>query len=334
MNKLNVLVNLPSGFFSAPQLQNQWNRLEAFADIRQTSHNTHEEISDDLTWADAVVMWSWPHFTPELLARCSNLKFSGNIDITQKGARAAFDRGLPVSVSRAGFSPAVAEMALTLILASLRRTSNYHAQMWSSKESWVNAFPADIPFEERQLTGMSVGIIGLGQVGRRLAEMLAPFNVQLRVVDPFVLQATIEKFGAQPVELNELIEYSDVVVLCAASNDGTDHLIGKHEIQKFRHNAIFVNVARAALVDTPALVQRLQQNNLFAALDVFDHEPLQADSPLRALSNAYLTPHRAGGLWSSVERNVSWLIDDLEAHLKNEPRKYALTEVMLPSLDA
>jgi phosphoglycerate dehydrogenase-like enzyme len=334
MNKIKVLVNLPQGFFSASQLQSQWQRLETIAEVRKTSYNTHDEIAHDLAWADAVLMWSWPHFTPELLSRAPNLKFSGNIDITQKGARAAFDNGLPVSVSRAGFSLAVAEMALTLILASLRRTSNYHALMWRGEESWVNAFPDDIPTEERQLTGLPVGIIGLGQVGRRLAELLTPFNVQLRVVDPFVPQTAIEQFGAQRVELHELIEYSDVVVLCAASNDGTSHLIGQNEIRKFRHNAIFVNVARAALVDTNALVNRLQRNDLFAALDVFDQEPLEADSPLRALPNVYLTPHRAGGLWSSVERNISWLIDDLELHFAGQPRKYALSEAMLPSLDA
>lgn len=334
MKKVKVLVNLPHGFFSAPQLQAQWQRLGEIAELRQTSHNTHEEIAPDLNWADAVLMWSWPHFTPELLAQAPNLKFSGNIDITQKGARAAFNKGLPVSVSRAGFSPAVAEMALTLILASLRRTSNYHTQMWRGEEGWVSKFPDDIPSEERQLTGLSVGIIGLGQVGRRLAELLAPFNVQLRVVDPFVPQIIIDQFSAQRVELDELIKASEVVVLCAASNDGTSHLIGQNEIQKFRRNAVFVNVARAALVDTGALVNRLQRKDLFAALDVFDLEPLEVDSPLRALPNAYLTPHRAGGLWSSVERNISWLIDDLESHFADQPRKYALTEAMLPSLDA
>jgi phosphoglycerate dehydrogenase-like enzyme len=334
MNKINLLVNLPSGFFDAPVLQSTWQRLEQFAEVRKTSHNTAEEIASDLAWAEAVLMWSWPSFTPELLAQAPHLKFSGHLDISQKGARAALDHGLAVSVSRGGFSPAVAEMALTLMLSSLRQTSNYHAQMWKGEEEWVQAFPDDISSCERQLTGLPVGIIGLGQVGRRLAELLAPFRVQLLVVDPFVPQEVIDSFGAQRVELHELIEYSDVVVLCAASNDGTQHLIGEEEIARFRRNAVFVNVARAALVDTEALIARLQKNDMFAALDVFDHEPLETDSPLRTLSNAYLTPHRAGGLLSSVERIVSWLVDDLEAHLQHHPRKYALTERMIPSLDA
>jgi phosphoglycerate dehydrogenase-like enzyme len=333
-NKPHLLLNLPSGFYESSVLQPAWKRLEALVDTRQASHNTAEEIADDLAWADAVLMWSWPSFTPQLLQSAPRLRWSGHIDITQSGARAALDHGLAVSVSRSGFSPAVAEIALSLILSTLRQTSTYHAQMRLGDESWVKAFPDEIPHEERQLTGRSVGIIGLGAVGRRLAELLQPFGTDLRVVDPFVPQEVVERFGAKRVEINELIEYSDVVVLCAASNSGTRHLIGALEIELFRPQAVFVNVARAALVDTNALVERLERNDLYAALDVFDREPLAKDSPLRRLPNAYLTPHRAGGVLSSVERIINWLIDDFEAHLNGQPPKYALTEKMLPSLDA
>jgi len=96
---------------------------------------------------------------------------------------------------------------------------------------------------------------------------------------------------------------------------------------------VLVNVARAALVDTGALVDRLRRGDLYAAIDVFDKEPLEADSPLRDIPNAFLTPHRAGGILASVQRTVSWLADDLEAHLAGRPRTYALVEAMVPSLD-
>ena len=222
------------------------------------------------------------------LDEAPQLGYAGHLDIRQEGARIALKRGLPVSISRHGFSPAVAEMALTLILGTLRRTSDYHAQMRGGTETWFQNLPADINLRERELTGRAVGMISA----------------------------------------------SEVVVLCAAPNAGTRHLLGPDQIARFRENAVFVNVARAALVDTEALVERLGRGDLFAALDVFDREPLEKDSPLRVLPNAYLNPHRAGGVMASVRRILHDLIDDLEASLAGNSRKYALTEKMLPRLDS
>jgi phosphoglycerate dehydrogenase-like enzyme len=206
--------------------------------------------------------------------------------------------------------------------------------MRAGTEPWVRRFPTDVDPRERELTGRPVGIVGFGRVGRRFAELLAPFRCPLRVVDPFVAGETLAAHGAERVELTEMIEGSDVVVLCAASNAGTRHLLGRNEIARFRPDAVLVNVARAALVDTDALAERLRRGDLFAAIDVFDREPLERDSALRSLPNAYLTPHRAGGVMASVRRILAWLIDDLESVLAGAEREHALTEAMIPSLDA
>jgi phosphoglycerate dehydrogenase-like enzyme len=104
------------------------------------------------------------------------------------------------------------------------------------------------------------------------------------------------------------------------------------EIAALRQDAVLVNIGRSMLVDMPALVERLKQGNLIAMLDVFDQEPLEADSILRSLPNTYLTPHRAGGVLESVVRALTWLADDLQAFLDGKPRQYAVTEAMLPSL--
>nr|CAA9270218.1 D-3-phosphoglycerate dehydrogenase [uncultured Armatimonadetes bacterium] len=334
MPKLRLLVNLPAGFHTAPVLKPVYRRLAAMGTLRRRSHNTADEIAADLAWADAVLMWSWPVLTGEMLQRAPRLQFCGHLDITQRGARALLERGLPVSVSRRGFSPAVSEMALTLILSTLRKTAVHQAAMRAGSETWVARFPDDIDPDERELTGRPVGIIGFGAVGQGLADLLAPFRCELRVYDPFLPDGVEERWGAGRTDLPTLIESSDVVVLCAASNAGTRHLLGRAEVRRFRRGAVLVNVARAALVDTAALAARLERNDLYAAVDVFDKEPLEADSALRRLPNAFLTPHRAGGVLASVERIVGFLADDLEAHLEGRPRAHALTEAMLPSLDA
>lgn len=329
----NILVNLPPDFFTQPDLARCFDRIAAHGTVRRTSANTPDEIAADLKWADVVFMWSWPVLDTALLDRAGPLSYVGHIDLNQTGARCELARGIPVSTSRAGFSPAVAEMALGLILNTLRKISDYHAAMRAGTEKWVHAFPKDIDPVERQLTGLTVGIVGLGQVGRRLARFLRAFEVKLKVVDPFVPDAVLAQFEAERMELDPLIQACDVVVLCAASNDGTSRLINADRCARFRKDAILINVARAALVDTSAVAARLKQGDFFACLDVFDTEPLPADSELRQLPNAYLTPHRAGGLMSSVQRNLDWLIDDYEALLAGRPRNYAVTEATIPALD-
>lgn len=330
----NLLVNLPEGFFGHPDLTDVFARLARWGRVRATSHDTADAIRADLAWADAVILWSWPALTDDLLDAAPNLRYIGHLDVSQAGARVALARGLPVSVSRHGFSPAVAEMALALILGTLRKVSDHHARMREGTESWVQAFPTDIDPQERELTGRPVGLIGFGRVGRRLAELLAPFRCPLSIYDPFVPVDALAAYPARRRDLPEMLAECDVVVLCAASNPGTRHLLGPAEIALLRPEAVLVNVARAALVDTDALVARLKQGNLFAALDVFDQEPLAADSALRTLPNTYLTPHRAGGVMASVRRILDYLIDDLEAVFTGSERRHPLTEAMLPSLDS
>lgn len=334
MDKANILVNLPPTFFTTASLKPVFKRLSSLGKVKKTSHNTPEEIRKDLAWADYVIMWSWPTMSDELLATAPKLRYIGHLDISQRGAKVQLEHKLPTSVARHGFSPAVAEMALGLILSCLRRTSDYHAQMRVGKEKWVSNFPGDIDPLERELTGRTVGIIGLGQVGGRLAELLQPFHVQLKTYDPFLPDEIAAKRGAQKVELKELMKGCDVVVLCAASNAGTKNLIDARMIKLLKPNAVFVNVARAALVETNALVERLKKGDLVAAVDVFDKEPLEKNHPLRRLPNVFITPHRAGGLISSVDRIMNWLIDDLENVMAGRKQEYAVSESMISRLDA
>lgn len=330
---MNILVNLPHGFFTHASLESQFNRLRLMGELRCASHNTADEIRSDLAWAQAVILWSWPKLTADLLDAAPGLRYRGHIDIDRTAAELALRRQVPVSTSRGGWSPAVAEMAMTLILACLRGTSQYHGDMRAGRERWVGDFPSDIDARERQLTGRDVGIVGFGRIGHRLAELLRPFNVRLRVTDPYVGEDVLTEFDAARRTIDELCEQSEIVVLCAAANESTKRLLSRDRINRLRPNAVLINVARAMLVDTDALIARLKRGDLIAALDVFDVEPLPADSPLRSMPNLYLTPHRAGGLIESVQRCVAWLIDDLDAIVHGRPQRYPLVQAMLPSLD-
>jgi len=333
MEKIKLLVNLPPAFHTSPVVTPVYRRLGRFARLRKRSHDTPEQVLPDLKWADAVLMWSWPALTHELLEAAGGIRFSAQLDIGGEAARVALERGLPVSVAKGAWAPAVAEMALALTLTTLRKVSDYHAAMSRGKEQWVRALPADVDPDERELTGRSVGIIGFGSVGRRFRELLVPFRCDVRVYDPYASDAVLKRAQVKRTGLMELLRRSEVVELMAASNEGTRHLLGAKHIAVLRKSAVLVNVARAALVDTDALIERLKQRDLYAAIDVFDREPLPRNHPLRRLPNVHLTPHRAGGLLASVDRILNWLVDDMEAFLAGEKRKYALTKKMLPALD-
>ncbi len=327
---MRLLINLPPTFFTHPQLRPFFARFEALAtEIRYTSHDTTEDLMRDLPWAEALFMWAYPPLDEAELERCPDLKFVGQLNTTQAYVKAFLAKGIAHSEVRHCWSPAVAELALILILTGLRRTSAYHCAMRTGTEHWLINFPADIDPLERQLTGRAVGVIGFGAIGQRLAQLLAPFDVTLRVADPFLPAEIAARYNAQIVSVDDLIRTSEVVVLCAANNPGARHVIGAPEIAALRPNAVLVNVGRSMLVDMDALQQRLAQGGLIAMLDVFDQEPLALDSPLRSLPNAFLTPHVGGGIMASVERALTMLGDDLEAFINGKPRKYAITASML-----
>src|SRR5687767_9043804 len=155
----NLLINLPPGFFALEPLRPVFERLGKLANVRKTSHDDPGPFTPDLAWADGVIMWAWPRYTPEMLAAAPRLTYSGHFDIWQGPARVALDRGLAVSVSRRAFAPAVAEMALGLILAALRKISDYHAAMRDGTETWISNLPGNVGPDERELTGMAVGIV-------------------------------------------------------------------------------------------------------------------------------------------------------------------------------
>jgi D-3-phosphoglycerate dehydrogenase len=328
----NIMINLPGGTFRHKALKPMIARVAAIGPLRLRSHNTPDEIRADLGWCDAILMWSWPTLNEDLLQHAPKLRFVGSIDIGRQAGEALLTRGVATTLAKRCWSPAVAEMALALCLAALRRTSDFHGQMRVGKEPWVKSFPDDIDIHERELTGRSVGVVGFGAVGRRFVELLAPFKCQLGIHDPYAPAEAIAAAGATAMDIDTMVASCDVVI-CASSNKGTAHLIGAKQIRALRKHAVLVNVARSALIDMPALTKRLAKGDLIACLDVFDQEPLAKTAPIRKAPNTFLTPHRAGGLIVSVQRAFTMLTDDLEAHLAGKPLKYPLVPAMLPTLD-
>ena len=325
-----LLINLPDGFFRAELLKERFADIERHYEVRRVTCDFPAQIAKDLDWPDAILMWGWPTLGPAEFALARNLKMLAQINSNRTTVTNAIKHGVALSEARHAWSPSVSEMALALMLAGLRRTSDFHRKMRLGEDAgiWINDFPVDIDPTERQLTGRTVGIVGLGAIGRRLAELLAPFHVELLVNDPFLSAETCAKYGAASADMDEICRRCDVVVLCAANTPEAEKTLSAKRIDMLRKNAVLVNVGRAMLVDMDALAQRLAKGDLVAMLDVFDNEPLEKDSPFRTLPNTYLSPHRAGGIYESVYRALDWLRADIDAFFAGGERKYAVTAGM------
>lgn len=330
--KQKIHINLPPGFFETDELEPVWDRLEQLGSVTRSSCNQPAELAPHLPGKDAILMWAWPAIDEAMLAAAPELRIGAFLNVSPKTAALFLEKGLPVSEARHGWSPAVAELALGLALNGLRRISEHHLALRRGEEHWVSRIPADVDPRERQLTGRSVGIVGFGGVGRRLVELLAPFRTDLRIFDPYVPEEAMRAVSARKVSLGELLSESDVVILCAANTGETCHLLDAAALAALRRDAVLVNVARASLVDTGALVERLRKGDLIALSDVFDEEPLGKDSVLRELPNFYGTPHRAGGIRESAVRILTMLVDDLEAFFQGRPLRYELRPEAMRSI--
>jgi phosphoglycerate dehydrogenase-like enzyme len=150
--------------------------------------------------------------------------------------------------------------------------------------------------------GRRVGVIGASRIGRKVIELLRPFDLTVSLTDPYVDEAGALELGVSPLPLDELLRTSEIVTVHAPETPETRHLIGRRELALMPDGAVLINTARGSLVDTDALVDELRAGRLSAVLDVTDPEPLPADHPLHDLPGAFITPHLAGSQGNELAR--------------------------------
>lgn len=228
---------------------------------------------------------------------------------------------IPLATSGDMNSPAVAEHTVALILAVARKLVRADAAVRAG--GWLLQQPATDPYTYGEIFGKRVGIVGLGNIGRNVAQRLQGFNCELVYASPSALPKDQEReLGVVRVGLDELFETSDIVTLHVPLTSETRHMVNRDRLERMKPSAILINTTRGAVVDEAALTEALQDDVIAGAgLDVFDIEPPAKDNPLFGLDNVVVTPHVGGGTSGTQERIISFCWQNIRDALDGrEPR--------------
>jgi D-3-phosphoglycerate dehydrogenase / 2-oxoglutarate reductase len=262
---------------------------------------TPQEVVDAVGDAEVLAV----HFAPvseKVLSAGSRLRavVVARAGVENVNVEEATRRGVAVVNLIGRNANAVAEQAVGLMLAEARDLARADAGIKDG------AWPEESAGPVVELHGRTVGLVGFGQVGRRVAERLAGFDTRILVYDPYVDASEMRSRGAEKVDdIERVFGEGDFVLLHARLTDETRRFIDRRLFELMKPTAYFINNARSRMVDYDALYEILAERRIAgAALDVHEDEPLPADSPWRRLDNITLTPHIAGSTEETLENSV------------------------------
>jgi len=258
---------------------------KAGAQLTVVRGKTAADILDAAAQADVIWLEWTPHLTGDVLAqlpRCG-LVLRWGVGYEQIDVAAATELGIAVGNAPTYCTIDVAEHAVALLLSVSRQVVVRHEQL--RRGLWRSG-----PTAPRRLAASTVGVVGLGRIGQRVAGLCAALGAQVIGHDPAVGPVP----GVEPAGLDELLGRADYVSLHVPLTEHTRHLIRAETLALMKPDAVLINTSRGATVHQDDLVEALRSGRIAAAaLDVFEEEPLPGDHPIRGLPNVVLTPHEA-----------------------------------------
>lgn len=294
-----------------------WKELETLGDLVVYERTSADETVARAADAD-VVLTNKVLITKEVMAQLPRLKYVGVLATGYNvvDIEAAHHRGIIVTNVPAYSTESVAQMVFAHLLTVTNRVEHYAVQ--NRAERWTNS--ADFSYSDTLLTelaGKSFGIVGLGNIGKRVAQIAQAFGMN---VIALTSKTTLPE-GIKKASLIELLAQSDVLSLHCPLAPDTHHLINADTLKLMKPTSILINTGRGPLVDDQAVADALKAKRLYAfCADVLTEEPPKADNPLLGLPNAYTTPHIA---WATVEaraRLIQVAIDNVKAFASGQPQ--------------
>ncbi len=282
-------------------------------DIRYASSYDRREQLDLAAAAD--FLWTgWPKVDAEMIGQAPKLKLihKCGVGVDKIDLNAASKKGVKVYLTAGINAIPVSEMALMLMMAVMRHI--VYASISLRSRKWIQS---ELKGINQHLTGKTIGIVGMGNIGKNLLKLLKGFECRILYYDVQRLAPEMEAaLGITYRPFEELLRESEVVTLHAPATPETARMINARTLALMNSGAILINTARGELIDEGALVEALQKGVIAGAgLDVFEPEPIEPDSPLLTMDNVILTPHIAGSTLNNMSSRAIRIAKNLDAFL-------------------
>jgi len=305
---------------------------DGIADIVDLKPETPPQLSAEwlkqqIADCDVVITgWNSLPLTADVLDAAPRLKLVLHSAGTIRGVETPemWRRGIRITSAANVNGVPVAEFLLGQILMCLKDVFNTQTRFRLKGRAgweWTDAMMG--------YYGTTVGIIGMGNVGRHLLKLLGAFDFKKLIHSFYPFEKEAREAGADLVEIDEIMRRSDAVVLLAPNIPEYKHMIDARRLALMRDHAFFLNSARGALVDEAALIAELKTGRISACLDVTEPEPPVEGSPFYNLPNCLLTPHIAGSIRNECHRLGNQMLKELRRYIAGEPFQNEITEELL-----
>ncbi|MBB5573813.1 MULTISPECIES: hydroxyacid dehydrogenase [Rhizobium] len=270
-----------------------------------------------------ITSWGSPHIDAAVLAQAPHLKLVAHAAGTVKGLieDSLFARGIAVSHAAQANALPVAEFTLAAIIFAGKQVFRFRDVYVADRHRGRTQ-----PMQSEAIGNYrrTVGIIGASRIGRRVIELLAPFDYKILLYDPMVDETEAQHLRVEKTELDVLMAHADIVSLHAPSLPATRHMIDARRLSLMKDGATFINTARGALVDEAALLAALKTGRIDAIIDVTDPEIPEASSAFYDLPNVFLTPHIAGAVGLERTRLGEMAVDEVSRFIEGRPLLYEI----------
>lgn len=319
---MNIYVAMGNGdirdsFFTERALE----KLRELGEVRLFSESalscSKEELIKEIGDAEVLFTgWSAPRVDQEVLDRAGKLRIHAHSggSVAPYVSEEEYARGIRVLSGNDLYAKSVAEGCLTYTLTALRRTPEVISNM--KETGWRPDVEVD-----KGLIGKKVGLVGYGAIASYYAELLKWFDVDLYIYSRHISDEELNRVGAKRASREEIFSNCDVISLHSALNEETRGMITRDLFARIRDGALFVNTARAGLMDNEAFWEELEKGRFQAVLDVYEEEPLPMDSRYRKCPNAILFPHVGGPTFDMRELVILSLIEDIKRIEKGQKPK-------------
>jgi D-3-phosphoglycerate dehydrogenase len=285
--------------------------LEVFEEPPDTSDALKERVRE----ADVVIV-GWSNLTRSVIDSAQRLRMISIWATTchYVDLEAARERGIMVTHVPGYATEAVAEYTFALILAAVRRLTLADKHVREGKFDWRR-------FTGSELSGKTLGVVGTGAIGFRVAEIGRAFRMRVLGFDKYANLKRAEEVGMRYADLETLLRESDVVTLHIALTSETERLLGKKEIAAMKDGAVMINTSQGRVIDQEVLVEALRSGKLsYAGLDVFEDEPPDKNNPLFKLGNTVVSPHIGFNTVEAEARCTDICIDNVAKFLEGKPQ--------------